>query len=71
VRGLHHTSSIEVIKAEIGEHILHPVTKSPLPLFFVESSPQTNIKKVYNINILLNSRVDIEDLHEKIYSSIP
>jgi hypothetical protein len=74
VRGLHHTSSIEEIKSEIKEHgfevrnivnVLHPVTKSPLPLFFVDLSPQDNIKDIFKIDVLYNSRVRIEEPYKK------
>jgi hypothetical protein len=74
VRGLHHTSSIEEIKSEIRDHgfevrnvvnVLHLVTKSPLPLLFVDLSPQANIKEIYKIDILYNSRVRIEESYKK------
>ena len=74
VRGLHHTSSIEEIKNEIQDHgfevrsivnVLHPINKSPLPLFFVDLSPHENIKEIYNIKVLYNSRVRVEEPYRK------
>jgi hypothetical protein len=74
VRGLHHTSSIEEIKSEIKDNglkvrnivnVLHPVTKSPLPHFFVDLSPQANIKEIYKIDILYSLRVRIEEPYKK------
>lgn len=40
-------------------------TKTPLNLFYVELQPQPNNKEIYNIELLLNSKVTFEPPHQK------
>lgn len=69
IRGLHHTTDPIAIMDDLKHHgfepvqaipALHPVTKTPMPLFFVDIKPNAKNAEVYNINRLGNAVVKIE-----------
>lgn len=69
LRHIHHTVDVKDIKAALLEkdhkvrniiNVRHRLTKSPLPLFFVDLEPKPNNKEVFKINRLLNCVVAFE-----------
>lgn len=74
IRHLHPTTPESIIKSEIDElgftvrsvcNMLHPRTKKPLPLFFVDLEPAINNKDIFSIKTLAYTRVAIEEPHKK------
>lgn len=74
IRGLHPTTDINEIKAEVeqyGHKVLHIANmisnqkKTPIPLFFVEIKQQENNADIYGIKRLLHTVVNIEQPHKK------
>ena len=68
VKGLHHTTSTEDIKAELillGHQVRSIInvksrsTKEPLSMFFVDLDPNPNNKKIYEIKHLNNAIVKV------------
>lgn len=77
IKGLHHTTPTETIKAELlmmGHQVRYIVnvrsryTKEPLPMFYVDLDPSPDNKKVFEIRHLDSCIVQIEA--PKIYSDI-
>lgn len=69
IRNLHHTTDINEVKFELAEkgfdvrniiNIKHRITKSPLPLFFLDLEPNENNKFIYSISYLQNTKIVIE-----------
>jgi hypothetical protein len=69
LRGLHYSTDIQVIKAEIESHghtvvniynIKQNRTNTPLPLFFVDLKPSVNNKNIYLITALFYTKVQFE-----------
>lgn len=69
IRGLHHTSDVDDIKNELKTlgyeptqilPVLHPVTKNPLPLFFVDLKQSSKNAEIYNVTRLYHAVVKIE-----------
>ena len=69
IRHLHHSIDIndikEALKSEGHEvrsiiNIRHWRTKEPLPLFFVSLEPKDNNKEVYDLKVLLHTRIQVE-----------
>lgn len=74
LRGLHPSTSIEVIKNEIEKYghsvcniynLQNRMTKKPLPLFFIDINPQANNKEIFNITKLFHTIVSFEPPHKK------
>jgi hypothetical protein len=75
IRGLHHTTPSDAIYKEIKENgfsvravtnALHPTTKTPLPLFFVDLDPSPNNKSIFEIKKLYFSKVRIEEPYKRV-----
>lgn len=69
IKGLHHSSKVEDIKAEllVKGHLVRFITnvkskftKSPLPMFYVDIDPAPNNKKVFEIREINHCIVQIE-----------
>lgn len=69
IRGLHPTSDVNIIKDELSTlgfeatqilPVLHPVTKSPLSMFFVDLKPSTKNSEIYSLNRLYHAVVKVE-----------
>ena len=69
IRGLHHTTDVSIIKEELGAlgyettqvlPVLHPVSKAPLPMFFVDLKPNPKNVEIYNLNRLFHAVVKVE-----------
>ena len=69
IRGLHHTTDVSMIKEELRNNgydcaqilpILHPVTKAPLPMFFVDLKPNPKNSEIYNLTRLYHAVVKVE-----------
>ena len=78
IRGLHHTTPTDVIHKELEEkgfdvrtvtNAHHPITKTPLPLFFVELQPSkeknTNREEIFNLKNLYYSTIRVEEPHKR------
>lgn len=74
LRGLHHATDTEDIKASFADqghevvnvhNIRHRTTKDPLPMFYVDIKPKENNKEVYNIDKLGNNIIKCEPPHTK------
>ncbi|KAK9505318.1 hypothetical protein O3M35_009402 [Rhynocoris fuscipes] len=75
LRHLHHTIDTSLIKEELEErgykvrcvtNVRHPVTKTALPLFFVDLEPSEKNKEIFTLRSLVYSRVTVEEPHKTI-----
>ncbi|BES87877.1 Associated with zinc fingers [Nesidiocoris tenuis] len=70
IRGLHHTTDPNAITSELKEKhgydpvqaipAIHPVTKAPMPLFFVDLKPLPKNAEIYSLQRLGNAVIKIE-----------
>lgn len=69
IKGLHHTTPINDIKAELlllghqvrsVRNVISRVTKIPLPMFFVDLDPNPNNNEIYNLRSFNNAIIQIE-----------
>lgn len=74
VRNLHPstpTTEIGIAIQEIGytvrnvTNVLHKITKSNLPIFFVDLEPAEINKDIFHINTLLNTKIKIEEPYKR------
>jgi len=74
IRFLHHTTPTDVIKNELEAmgfavrnvtNALHPLTRQPLSLFFVDLEPDRQSHKIYELKSLLQTIVKIEEPRKK------
>lgn len=71
LRGLHHTTPVDLIKRELTEvgfevrNVVNVLSqgKVPLPLFFVDLEPKSSqIEEIYQVKTILNTIVRVEEL---------
>lgn len=69
IRGLHHSCNIEFMMTELKElgyepiqmlPVRHPVTKLPLPLFFLDLKHNPKNPEIYNLTRLYNGIIKVE-----------
>ena len=69
LKNMHHSVDVEELKGELRElghnvinifNMKHRETKLPLPMFVIEFEQQTNNKDIYDIKMLLHSRIVFE-----------
>ncbi|KAJ4432931.1 hypothetical protein ANN_15188 [Periplaneta americana] len=69
IRGLHPSCDTNVVKNALREQgfeplqmvpIYHPITKVPLPLFFLHLKPNVNNDKIYDLNRLYYAVIKVE-----------
>lgn len=69
IKGLHHTTPVENIKAELilqGHQVRYivnvksKISKEPLPMFYVDLDPDPDNKNIFNIRYIDNAVVTIE-----------
>jgi len=74
IRNLHPTTNTSEIKSAIEEvgfsvrqvsNVLHKITKSKLPLFFVDLEPAEINKNIFEINSLLHTKIKIEEPYKR------
>lgn len=74
IKNIHPTTDIEELSAQIAEkghevmniyNIKHRINKQPLPMFFVDIKPKENNKKIYEIQFLQYTKVQIEPPRQK------
>lgn len=74
IRSLHPTTPTDEIKKAIEElghqvrnvmNVKHGKTKQSLPLFFVDLEPKPNNKDIYDVNALLNAKIEVEPPRKK------
>ncbi|KAK9503734.1 hypothetical protein O3M35_010233 [Rhynocoris fuscipes] len=74
IRHLHQTTPVEMITEELTElghsvrkvsPVLHPATKQPLPLFFIDLDPAPNNKDIFNLEALCYTRIKVEEPHKQ------
>jgi Associated with zinc fingers len=74
IRFLHPTTNTDTIKDELQEkgfkvknvqNVLHPVSKTPLPLFFVELERNVKNADIFNIKTLVYTRVRVEEPYKR------
>jgi hypothetical protein len=56
-------------KVRIVLNIRHHVTKDPLQLYFVDLETQENNKRIYDLQLLRNMKINVEAPRKKIISS--
>lgn len=70
IRGLHQTTSNEEIKEELIKNtfpvirvhqVLHPISKTPLPLFFVDLAKNKNSEDIFKLQYLLYTKINVEE----------
>lgn len=70
IRNLHQTIEPDTIKEELEirmfdvrrvTNVLHKVTKTPLPLFFVDLEPQIKSKNIFQLTSLLHTKIRKEE----------
>ncbi|KAE9524515.1 hypothetical protein AGLY_015103 [Aphis glycines] len=70
IRNLHHTTEPDTIKEELEvrmfdvrrvTNVLHRVTKTPLPLFFVDLEPQIKSNDIFQLTSLLHTKIRVEE----------
>jgi hypothetical protein len=72
MRGLHHTAPIDAVHKENRFNVravtnaLHPTTKTPLPLFFVNLVPSPTNKTIFEIKKLYFSKVKIDEPYKRV-----
>jgi Associated with zinc fingers len=75
IRGLHHTTPTDALHKELEENgfnvravtnALHPTTKTPLPLFFIDLVPNPKNKTIFDIKKLYFSKVKIEEPYKRV-----
>jgi len=73
IRNLHPTTNMSDIKLAIEEkgfsvrqvsNVLHKITKSNLPLFFVDLEPTEINKEIFDVNSLLHTIIKIEESYK-------
>ncbi|KAL1124696.1 hypothetical protein AAG570_001320 [Ranatra chinensis] len=73
-RGLHHRTPVLEITRDVEEqghkvrgvtNALHPRSKMPLPLFFVDLEPAPNNSDVFNIHRIFYTEVRVEEPHKR------
>jgi len=71
---LHPSTSTDDIKntIEIEEYtvcqvanVIHKITKNKRPIFFIDLEPSETNKEIFNLTLLLHTRVKIEEPHKK------
>lgn len=74
LRNIHNSSDLDLLKKEIEalghsvvkiSNIRHRVTKSPLPMFYIDLVTKPNNKEIYSVEFLLNTKVKVEPPHKK------
>lgn len=75
IRGLHHTTPPDAVHKELEENgftvravtnALHPTTKTPLPLFFIDLVPSPINKSIFELKKLYFSKVQIEEPYKRV-----
>jgi hypothetical protein len=70
LRNLHPTTPTEIIKEDLEAknfrvrnivNALHPATKAPLPLFFVDLEPAQHNKEIFKVEVVAHTRIRVEE----------
>ena len=70
LRNLHPSTPSDLIKEDLEQmgfsvrniiNVLHPATKAPLPLFFVDLNPGPKNKEIYTVEAIAHTRVKVEE----------
>lgn len=73
IRNLHPSTSTEMIKSELElrlyevrqvTQVIHRISKTPLPLFFVDLEPTDHSNEIFKLESLLHTKIKIEEPHK-------
>ncbi|GAB0087437.1 uncharacterized protein DMENIID0001_017390 [Sergentomyia squamirostris] len=74
LRNLHHSTDLTELKKQLAEkghtvvnihNVKHRISKQPLPIFYVNLTPNSNNSEIYKITTLVNCVVKFEAPHTK------
>ena len=75
IRGLHHTTPTDEVHKELEDlgfqvktvtNVHHPVTKSPLPLFFVDLKREGGVDMIFKLRTLYYSKIKVEEPYKRL-----